>query len=50
MTRRVAVVLWGGVLLGGLIASTFSQAVATVNEKFEATSRLLTLTAAQFRI
>jgi len=48
MTRRVAVVLWCGVLLGALIAFTFSQGAAKVNEKSEAASRLLTLVGAQF--
>src|ERR1700689_5733785 len=48
MTRRVAVVLWWWGLLGALIVSTFAQAAAKVNEKSEATSRLLTLVGAQF--
>jgi hypothetical protein len=48
MTRRVAVALWCGVLLGALLPSTFSQAAAKASEKSKARSRLLTLVAAQF--
>ena len=48
MTRRVAEVVWCAVLLGAMIASTFSQAATKENEKYEATSHLLKLVAAQF--
>jgi hypothetical protein len=48
MARRVGEVVWYMVLLGTLIASTFSQAATMENESSEAASPLVTLAEVQF--